>query len=86
MRKVENFFRGEGWLHLTTMFFIMVMIIQIPLIFGVKLPIWILLVIPIFTSIFWEVLWNKIRMNPINLFDIVYTVTGGYLAILILKI
>lgn len=86
IRKIELFLRGEFYLHIVSMFFIMIMIMQIALLLHYYLPLWILLPIPFVIGIAWELGWKVYKKKPINIFDIIGTAIGGLLAILILRL
>lgn len=85
MRSIELFFRGEFWLHLATMFIVMVLLIQLAQLAGIYLPNYVLFPIPLIVGIIWEFFWKKVKHKPISISDIIGTVLGGVLAILILK-
>ena len=81
MRKIEVFLRGEIWLHLVTMFFLMTILLKL-----IVLPIWLLVTIVGVVAIGWELFWKYKRQNAISMSDILGTIIGGILAILILKL
>ena len=85
IRKIELFFRGEFWLHLATMFFCMVMLIQLTQLIGIHLPVWFLLPLPLVVGTVWEILWKIYKQKPIDILDILGTVIGGVLALTLLR-
>lgn len=85
MRKIELFFRGEFWLHIATMFFAVIILIKSALLAGIYLPNWFLFPLPLIVGVAWEILWKKLKQKPIDITDILATVLGGIIAILILR-
>lgn len=86
LRKIEGFLRGELYLHIATMFLCMVILLQLLPLSGNSLPLWILLLIPIAVGLLWELSWKWYNQKPIVISDIIGTMIGGYLAIVILKL
>lgn len=76
MRTIELFFRGEFWLHLVTMFFFTVLFAKIA-----NPPIWVLAIIIVVVAIGWEFFWKYKRQNPIDFWNILGTILGGFIAI-----
>ena len=85
LRRTENFIRSESWLHLTTMYLLISLIIKGFDKIDISLYLWVLFLIPILFAFGWEIYWKYKRGNIIDKMDIFYTILGGYLAILTLR-
>ena len=79
LNKIERFLRGEYTLHALMMFFIATIILSFP----IPHKEFIVVVITIFISIGWEKYQNKTKGTPENVWDIVATKVGGFLAIIV---
>ena len=85
-RKLELFFRGEFYLHLATMFLAMTLLINLALLIGVYLPLWFLLPVSLIVGIAWELIWKIYDKKEISISDIIGTLCGGFLSIIILRL
>ena len=83
---IERFLRGEFYLHLATMFLLQFIVVAFfILLFNTHLANWLLFFTPIIFGVGKELLDKKEGKN-ISISDIIGTLIGGYLAILMLKI
>lgn len=83
IRNIELFFRGELWLHLVTMFFLMTVGIKLSLLLNINIPLWVLFLIPPIVALSWEAIWRYKKQKEIDYKDILFTIIGGYISILI---
>ena len=79
LNKVERFLRDEYTLHALMMFFIATIILSFPLYKGE----FIVILISTFIAIGWEKYQNKTKGTPENIWDVIATIVGGILAIII---
>lgn len=84
--KLNYFIRGEAFLHITTMFLIATLFVQIALLFGIFMPTWAVATLTAIVAVLWEVVGKIFEQKPINFGDILWTLVGGFLVILIFRI
>ena len=78
-RKIELFLRGEFWLHIATMFFILTVFQRF-----IHIKAFWLLFITLIIALGWEILWKIVRGNKIDPLDILATTIGGVLSIILI--
>lgn len=79
LNKIERFLRDEYTLHALMMFFIATLLLLFPL---PKIE-FVVAIITIFIAIGWEKYQRETKGTPENIWDIVATIVGGLLAIII---
>lgn len=79
LNKIERFLRGEYTLHTLMMFFIATIILSFPLYKGE----FIVILVSTFIAIGWEKYQNKTKGTPENVWDVIATIIGGILAIVV---
>ena len=81
LAKLEQFLKGETWLHFTTMFMITTFLTKI-----FKINIFHNVFIGFVIALSWELFWRFLRKTPINFKDIASTIIGAIAASLIFLI
>ena len=79
LNKIERFLRDEYTLHALMMFFIATIILSFPLYKGE----FIVILVSTFIAIGWEKYQNISKGTPENVWDVIATIIGGILAIII---
>lgn len=83
--KLEIFLRGETFLHLATMFLIQTVFVQLTVRISGHYPqMWLQLILPIIIGVGKELFDKYVDKKYISITDIVGTVIGGYMAVILL--
>lgn len=78
MYKAEQILRSDYARHFLLMFFAVSV-----LMWAVTLPMWALILIVVIMPIIWEVVWVLKRHVPIEILDVLLSIAGGVVALLI---
>lgn len=83
IKQIENFLRGEPWLHITTMFLLITILGKVFQILWSEPLIIIQAIIILLVAYLWEYGGKKLKNKEINWGDITYSIIGGVLGILV---
>ena len=81
IEQIELFLRGEFYLHLATMFILLIFLVQTQIITTT----WMGILVSLGLGVAWEFAWKWYKQKPVNLLDIIGTLSGGILAIIFIK-
>ena len=84
MNKVEKFLRSDSWKHFTNGFLMMAVLVLGFAHLLIKIPLLVQLLIPVIVAIGWEIMGKKQKNIEIDYKDILWTVAGGYGAIILM--
>ena len=84
MSKLEKFLRSDSWKHFTNGFLMMVVLVLGLAHLSIAIPLFIQLLIPVIVAIGWEIVGKRQRNVEIDYKDILWTVAGGYGAIILM--
>lgn len=83
---VNRFLRGEKYLHMITMFFIIIFTIKVFEFFNTVPSFLFLSILTIVSALLWEYLGKYFENKKIDKMDILWTVVGGIIALIMFKI
>lgn len=78
MYKAEQILRSDYARHFLLMFFAVSI-----LMWAVRLPVWVLIAIVVVMPVLWELFWKTLRQTPVELLDVLLSIAGGVVALLI---
>ncbi len=78
MYKAEQILRSDYARHFLLMFFAVTLLMC-----AITLPLWVLVAIVIIAPVAWELFWKIRRQMPIEILDILLSIAGGVVALLI---
>lgn len=78
MTKTEQILRSDYARHFLMMFFAISV-----LMWAITLPMWVLWSVVVLAPVAWEILWKVRRQTPIDILDVMLSIAGGAVAILI---